>query len=92
MEKMLASSPLRIWWHLLRGPTTYLVSSKFVDSVNSGTSEFGKRAKNQAGWHIDGSRFSARQFFHLCSERAALHETKLAQQSDELQRRVDLVS
>src|SRR5215467_9427082 len=28
MEKMLASSPLRIWWHLLRGPTTYLVSSK----------------------------------------------------------------
>src|SRR5215813_8181416 len=75
MEKMLASSPLRIWWHLSRGPTRYLVSSKFVDSVNSGTSEFGT-PKNQAGWPIDGLRFSARQFFHLCFGHAALHESE----------------
>jgi hypothetical protein len=36
MEKMLASSPLRIWWRLLHGPTTYLVSSEFVYPINSG--------------------------------------------------------
>src|SRR5215468_1085393 len=33
MEKTLASSPLRIWWPLLHGPTRFLASREFVDQL-----------------------------------------------------------
>ena len=33
-EKMLASSPLRIWWRWSRGPTRSLVSSEFVGKAS----------------------------------------------------------